>query len=117
GNTGDGMRDAGKMYDGVDVADEWAPFDRAGEIGDCHHLHRTRENISRPPHGGAHAMPLRRKLVDERAPDEAVGTGDQDVHQVFPRAKRKSSTPTNAAPAMSEANDTMWLALMTAITA
>src|ERR1700704_3777924 len=111
------MRDAGEMHDGVDIADEGPPFDGTGEIGHRHHLHRARKNIGGRPHGGAHAVPLRRKLVDERAPDEARGTGDQDAHQGFPRANRSNSQPTNTAPAMSAASEAMRLALATAMSA
>src|SRR5712691_6208946 len=111
------MRDAGEMHDGVDVADEGAPFDGSGEVGDRHHLHRARKNVGGRPHGGANAVPLRGQLVDERAPDEARGTGDQDAHQGFPRAKRKSSQPTNSAAAMSAASETMRLAVAMAMRA
>src|SRR5712671_5537568 len=93
------MSDAGQMNDGFHVPEQRTPFDRAGEIGDRNRFHGARKNVRRLPHGGTHAVPLRRKVVDEGASDEAGGAGHQHVHQVFPFENRASRPATSAAPA------------------
>ena len=104
------MGDTGKMHDCIDLTDERAPFDRARQVGDRHHLHRAGKDVGRRAHGGAYAVALRRQVIDERASDEAGGTGDEHAHQDLPRAKCISSQPTATAAATSEANETMLLA-------
>src|SRR5262249_24489881 len=116
--VGRGVRDAGEMHDRVDVGEQGPPFERAGKVGDRDDLDRTRKDVGGLPHRGAHAVALRRQVLDHGSPDKPPSPGHQDAHQVFlPRAKLASSTPTRATPAASATAETPPLGTTTVIRA
>ena len=88
GDVRAGMRDAGEMHHRLDTLEQRAPFDRPGQVGDRHHLDRSRGNTSAGCRIAARTeWPGFGKLGDQRAADEARCAGDEDARHDLPRAK------------------------------
>ena len=59
------------MYDGLDVFEKRAPFDRTRQVGNGDHLDRASKNIRRLPHRGAHRVAGVGEVGDQRAADKS----------------------------------------------